>query len=50
MVFSNSECLPEYGIDLLSPDFDFSTLDLEEIQPFIDAVCNGATAAELAQQ
>jgi hypothetical protein len=40
----------QYGIDLLAPDFDFSQLDLEAIQPFLDAVCNGAVAAELAQE
>ena len=42
--------MDEYGIDLLSPDFDFSTLNLDEIQPFIDAVCSGAVAAQLAQE
>jgi hypothetical protein len=40
--------MDQYGIDLLSPDFDFSQLDLDEIQPFVDAVCSGAVAAELA--
>lgn len=41
--------MDEYGVDLLDPDLDLSAIDLEEIQPFIDAVCAGVTAAELAR-